>query len=78
MNAPCGRAKETAEHFLFRCVNWTTHRKGMLQCTDTKRGNIFFYLGGKATSDGQEWSPDMDAVRATIKFAIATGRLDQR
>ena len=75
---PCGRAKETVEHFLFRCVNWTTHRKEMLQCTDTKRGNISFFLGGKAISDRQKWTPNMNAVRATIRFAIATGRLDQR
>ena len=75
---PCGRAKETVEHFLFRCVNWTTYRKEMLQCTDTKRGNISFFLGGKAISDGQKWTPNMNAVRATIRFAIATGRLDQR
>ena len=75
---PCGRAKETVEHFLFRCVNWTTHRKEMLQCTDTKRGNISFFLGGKAISDGQKRTPNINAVRATIRFAIATGRLDQR
>jgi hypothetical protein len=75
---PCGRAKETVEHFLFRCVKWTTQRKEMFQCTKEKRGNLSFHLGGKATSDGQEWTPNMDAVRATIRFAIATGRLEPR
>ncbi|EMT69793.1 hypothetical protein FOC4_g10000257 [Fusarium odoratissimum] len=50
----------------------------MLQCTEEKRGNLSFHLGGKAVSDGQKWTPDMDAVRATIRFAIATGRLEQR
>lgn len=34
------------------------------------------YLGGKAPTDNDKWAPDMEAVRATIKFAIATGRLD--
>ncbi|KAI8417239.1 hypothetical protein FOFC_03552 [Fusarium oxysporum] len=75
---PCRRAKETVEHFLFRCVKWTTQRKEMFQCTNEKRGNLPFHLGGKAASDGQEWTPNMDAVRATIRFAIATGRLEQR
>ncbi|KAK7582830.1 hypothetical protein V3481_012128 [Fusarium oxysporum f. sp. vasinfectum] len=75
---PCGRAKETVEHFLFRCVKWTTQRNEMLPCTEEKRGNLSFHLGGKAISDGQKWTPDMDAVRATIRFAIATGRLERR
>ena len=48
----------------------------MLQCTNTHRSNLSFYLGGKSASDGQFWTPDVDAVRATIQFAIATGRLD--
>jgi hypothetical protein len=75
---PCRQAKETVEHFLFRCVKWTTQRKEMFQCTNEKRGNLSFHLGGKAASDGQKWTPNMDAVRATVRFAIATGRLEQR
>jgi hypothetical protein len=59
-------------------VKWTTQRKEMFQYTKEKRGNLSFHLGGKATSDGQEWTPNMDAVRATIRFAIATGRLEPR
>jgi ribonuclease HI len=72
----CGQARETVEHFLFRCRQWTEHRAEMLQCTHIHRGNISFYLGGKSPSDGKNWSPNMQAVRATIRFAIATGRLD--
>jgi hypothetical protein len=34
------------------------------------------YLGGKSPSDDQKWTPNMEAVRATIRFALATGRLD--
>ncbi|EAQ85551.1 hypothetical protein CHGG_09565 [Chaetomium globosum CBS 148.51] len=30
---------------------------------------------GKSPSDDKDWSPNMRAVRATIRFAIATGRL---
>jgi hypothetical protein len=48
----------------------------MLQCTQTGRGNMSLYLGGKAATDDARWAPKMDAVRATIRFRIATGRLD--
>jgi ribonuclease HI len=72
----CGQARETVEHFLFRCQKWTAYRTELLQCTDTQRGNISFYLGGKSPSDDQKWTPNLEAVRATIRFALATGRLD--
>ena len=72
----CGQAAETVEHFLFRCRRWTAQRAEMLQCTQTGRGNMSLYLGGKAVTDDAKWAPDMDAVRATIRFAMATGRLD--
>ncbi|EAQ84468.1 hypothetical protein CHGG_08482 [Chaetomium globosum CBS 148.51] len=71
----CGQARETVNHFLFRCKQWDQHRREMLQCTDVHRGNLSFYLGGKSPSDDKDWSPNMRAVRATIRFAIATGRL---
>ena len=72
----CGQARETVDHFLFRCTKWTQYRTEMMQCTATHRGNISFYLGGKLASDDKNWAPNMDAVRATIRYAIATGRLD--
>ena len=72
----CGQAAETVEHFLFRCRKWTIQRTEMLQCTQISRGNMSFYLGGKAATDNVKWAPDMDAVRATIRFAIATRRLE--
>ena len=72
----CGQARETVEHFLFRCRKWTTHRTEMLRCTHTHRGNISFFLGGKLPSGDQNWTPNLEAVRASIRFAIATGRLD--
>src|SRR6201996_292139 len=72
----CGQARETVEHFLFRCTKWTAFRTEMLQCTETHRSNISFYLGGKTPTEDKSWTPDLTAVRATIRFAIATGRLD--
>ena len=72
----CGQAAETVEHFLFRYTKWTAFRTEMLQCTETYRSNILFYLGGKTPTDDKSWTPDLTAVRVTIRFAIATGRLD--
>lgn len=59
----CSQVRETVEHFLFRY-------------SATRRESLSFYLGGKAPSDPKEWSPDMKAVRETIKYEMATGRLD--
>jgi hypothetical protein len=72
----CGHGKETVEHFLFRCRKWGTHRREMLEQTETRRGNLSFFLGGKTHADPPEWTPNLDAVKATIKYAISTGRLD--
>jgi len=72
----CGQARETVKHFLFRCRRWTAYRTEMLQCTDIHRSNISFHLGGKSPLDDKNWAPNLEAVRATIRFAIATGRLD--
>jgi hypothetical protein len=72
----CGEARETVDHFLFRCRRWTAQRTELLQCTETHRGNISFCLGGKTRMDNENWAPNMKAVRAAIRFAIATGRLD--
>ena len=49
----CGEARETVEHFLFRCRRWITYRTEMLQCTEIHRSNISFYLGGKSPSDNK-------------------------
>jgi hypothetical protein len=38
--------------------------------------NLSFFLGGKLPSDDQKWTPNLEAVRASIRFAIATGRLE--
>ena len=72
----CGQAEETVEHFVLRCKKWAELRAEMLKCTETRGSNISFYLGGKSTSDGENWKPNMEAVRATVRFAIATERLE--
>lgn len=72
----CGQAKETVKHFLFRCTNWDALRTQMIEQTDTRRGSLSYFLGGKAKSDPKEWVPNLKAVHETIKYAICTGRLD--
>nr|CEG03942.1 unnamed protein product [Fusarium acuminatum CS5907] len=73
----CGQAPETMEHFLFRCTRWETEREGMRQVGQDMMGNLSFFLGGKSVSDGAKWRPNLEAVRATVKFALATERLSQ-
>jgi hypothetical protein len=72
----CEQGKETVEHFLFRCRKWDAHRREMLEQTETRRGNLSFFLGGKTRADPPKWTPNLDAVKTTIKYAISTGRLD--
>jgi ribonuclease HI len=72
----CGQVPETMEHFLFRCTKWDTQREGMRQVGQTKMGNLSFFVGGKAASDGPKWAPNLQAVRAAIRFALETKRLD--
>jgi hypothetical protein len=71
----CGEAKETVKHFLFRCTRWLVQRKRLLEQTETRRGCISFFLGGKTPSDTVEWTPKLAAVRATIQYTLDTGRL---
>ncbi|KAH7247499.1 uncharacterized protein BKA55DRAFT_490776, partial [Fusarium redolens] len=67
-----GQAAETIGYFLFRIkFNIIYFHPALL-----RNINNTSFLGGKAAPDGDKWAPDMQAVRATIKFVIATGRLD--
>jgi hypothetical protein len=70
-----GLTRDTIEHFLLQYRNWTTYQTEMLQYTITHRSNLSFYLGGKTTADDKTQIPDLKAIRATIRFAIAIGQL---
>jgi hypothetical protein len=38
---------------------------------------LSFFLEGRAATEPEKgWTPDISAVRATVKYAIATGRLE--
>ena len=73
----CGQAPETMDQFLFRYTEWNTQHEGMRQVGQTKMGNLSFFVGGKAASDGPKWSPNLPAVRAAIRFGTETRRLDR-
>jgi hypothetical protein len=50
-------------------------REAMRQVGQGMMSNLSFFLGGKSASDGLEWAPNLEGVRAVIKFVMATGRL---
>ena len=72
----CGTARETVKHFLFRCPRWDNIRQDLLSQTKDKRGNLSFYLGGKTRQDPADWGPNLEAVHATIRFALRSKRLE--
>ncbi|KAF7520275.1 hypothetical protein G7054_g12831 [Neopestalotiopsis clavispora] len=49
----CGHAKETVEHFVLHCRNWTSYRKDLLDFARNRRGSISFLLGGKTHRDDE-------------------------
>jgi hypothetical protein len=74
----CGTAKETVKHFLFLCTQWDHLRAHLLQQVGMRIGDISFCLGGRSKNielDPSPWKPNMNAVRATIRYTMATERL---
>ena len=71
----CGQAKETVEHFLFRCTHWDHYRETMLRQTNSKTGCLSFFFRRKGTPDPLSRKPILVAARATVHYAVATGRL---
>jgi hypothetical protein len=85
-NCECNRqVEETTRHFLFECPRWKTEREPLRKAAGTRWGDLSYMLGGRCeqvTPDGQpldgprdSWTPDIEIVRETIKFALSTGRL---
>jgi hypothetical protein len=70
----CGEAVESREHFVFHCARWTEQRKILGVYTD--EDDFSRLLGGKSAMDTDDWTPDMDAVRAVIHFTLATRRFE--
>jgi hypothetical protein len=70
----CGEAAESREHFIFHCVRWSEQRK--ILGVWTGEDNLSRLLGGKSTTDTDDWKPDMDVVRAVVSFTLATKRFE--
>ncbi|KAF4547223.1 Hypothetical protein D9617_52g060440 [Elsinoe fawcettii] len=66
----CGEAMESREHFILRCVRWNGQREILGVWTGEE--DLSRLLGGKGLTDNDDWTPDMDAVRAVIHFILAT------
>ena len=79
----CGLT-ESVPHFLFSCRRWAQQRIRLRQQHRERFGDLSFALGGYSSRregdkniDGpiEQWKPDISTVRATIQFAMDTGRL---
>jgi len=75
----CGE-KETVEHFLLHCTKWRDQR-ALLQDRVPKRADEVAFLLGAYTSEEKDgrlenWRPSWGVVKATIAFAVSTGRLE--
>jgi ribonuclease HI len=82
----CGMT-ETVPHFLFSCPRWRNERQAMKSAHGSRYWDVSYALGGYSTAerdgkkvDGEKdkWQPDLNAVKATIDYAIKTGRLQKR
>jgi hypothetical protein len=73
----CGKERETIGHFLFQCTQWTAYRTGGFKRAGTREDDISRYLGGKSSRDGEKWEPDLAAMQATIRYVMATERLNE-
>lgn len=81
----CGQGREDTRHFLFRCQRYQHLRGDMIQQAQDRYGDLSYMLGGRtpylnpdgSSPDGpiEHWKPNLDTVRAAIKFAFKTGRL---
>jgi hypothetical protein len=84
----CERGEETIRHVILSCARWAEERRELWTVANQRAGDVPFLLGEwgkKRNSKGQlvdgpeeEWRPDLEVVKATIRFLEQTGRLDYR
>ena len=78
----CKRGSETVDQFLFRCPRWSNLRQEVKRLAANCWGDLSYALGGWSSErkDGplDRWTSHTAMVSATINFAIATGRLEDR
>lgn len=78
----CGIERETVQHFLLQCAQWSEQRRTLIGAAGSNYDNLSYMLGGKpesidGTSDqnGRAWKPDIKVVKAVVAFAVETKRL---
>lgn len=78
----CRKGTESVDHFLFRCPRWGSFRGEIRRLAGRRWGDTSYLLGGWSgeIKDGplKDWKPTTEMVTATINFAIATKRLEDR
>jgi hypothetical protein len=84
----CERDEETIRHVILSCARWAEERRELRIVAKQRAGDGPFLLGGwgkKQDSKGQlvdrpkeKWRPDLEVVKATIRFLQQTRRLDYR
>jgi ribonuclease HI len=82
----CTDGPETVEHFLFYCARWDHLRDEMRTAMGERFGELSHALGGKTPQPSTEdrptdskihWKPDMEVVKAVLRFTARSKRLDQ-
>lgn len=82
----CGEDEETIRHLILSYPRWKAERRELREAVGARSGDVPYLLGGwgwrKDVRTGQfldgpkeKWKPDIEAVKATIRFLEKTGRL---
>jgi ribonuclease HI len=82
----CGNDEETIKHLILSYSRYTEERRELREAVGARSGDVPYLLGGWSSRkdvrtgrllDGpqEKWKPDMEVVKATIRFLEKTGRL---
>ena len=75
----CGHDEETIRHLILSCPRWMAERRELRKAVGARSGDVPYLLRGWGSRknvtigrflDGpkEKWRPDMEAVKATIRF----------
>jgi hypothetical protein len=81
-----GNDEEIIRYLILSCPRWTVERRELREAVGARSGDVPYLLGGWGSRkdvrtgrllDGpqEKWKPDMEAIKATIRFLEKTGRL---
>lgn len=84
----CGRGDETVRHVLLHYERYAKARKTLREAADDRWGDASYLLGGRSGRkdvktgkfvDGprESWKPNLEVVKASIRFLYQTGRLSR-